>query len=385
MKAELTCAIVADLLPSYVEGLTSRETNEAIAAHVDSCPACARRLADMTAPAEVAPAEPAETVREVDYLKKIRRRNRRRVVLAVVCTILLALGAGAARIFLIGAPASAGAMAWEAQVLDGDTLHLQVTSAASANAYWGWETRLEGNVVTITCREGLVSRFHPIAYGVLEIPLDQGVEEVRLVDRVVWQDGVVIDRRTLGAWSLRTPYVGDAPALGAVAEALRIRELCGDYTTTLHTSDRPYGWTLDFLDYGYNQKSASLRNREMERLSVLMLALVDNLDEVSWTWKEEDGPVGQRMEQQRTVTLQEVNASLPELFAAANEVNGTDWTAPDSVKDCAESPAALQRLWTALKTSRIAESWVWTEDVEEDPPLIIPAPEDPEGAYHFVG
>ena len=30
MKAELTCAIVRDLLPSYVDGLTSQETNEAL-------------------------------------------------------------------------------------------------------------------------------------------------------------------------------------------------------------------------------------------------------------------------------------------------------------------------------------------------------------------
>lgn len=38
MKNDLTCAVVRDLLPSYVEGLTSEETNEAVDAHLAQCP-----------------------------------------------------------------------------------------------------------------------------------------------------------------------------------------------------------------------------------------------------------------------------------------------------------------------------------------------------------
>lgn len=34
MKNELTCAVVRDLLPSFVEGLTAPETNEAVLAHL---------------------------------------------------------------------------------------------------------------------------------------------------------------------------------------------------------------------------------------------------------------------------------------------------------------------------------------------------------------
>ena len=42
-KKELECCVVRDLLPSYVEGLTSEETNAAVEAHLASCPACAKR------------------------------------------------------------------------------------------------------------------------------------------------------------------------------------------------------------------------------------------------------------------------------------------------------------------------------------------------------
>ena len=34
MKNDLTCGVVRDLLPSYVEGLTSQETNTAVERHL---------------------------------------------------------------------------------------------------------------------------------------------------------------------------------------------------------------------------------------------------------------------------------------------------------------------------------------------------------------
>lgn len=334
MKNDLSCAVVRDLLPSYIDGLTAPETNAAVEAHLRTCPDCARLHRQMAAP-ETPPEREAD--REVDYLKQVRRKSRLRVALAVLVTAALLMGGLAAKVFLIGSPADTGAMAWE--VTETDTgIRVQVISAASANAYWGWKLTQEGDLLTITCREGLVSPVHPTASGDIDVTLSPGVTEVRLGDKVVWQEGTVIDRRVLAAWNARTPYVGDMPALNKLAGALDIRGLCGDYTNALHTSQRPYGWTLEFLDYGWNQKDAVVRDREMERLSVLLLALVDNLDEVSWTWKD----------QSRTVTLAEADAALPELYDAVNAANGTGWTAPGSVKDCGESPAALQRLWTAV-------------------------------------
>ena len=73
MKNDLTCAVVRDLLPSYVEGLTSEETNRAVESHLSACPDCMARKNTMAAPAE--PAETAEQSREVDYLKTVKRKS----------------------------------------------------------------------------------------------------------------------------------------------------------------------------------------------------------------------------------------------------------------------------------------------------------------------
>ena len=70
-----------------------------------------------------------------------------------------------------------------------------------------------------------------------------------------------------------------------------------------------------------------------------LINLIGNLEEVHWTYLRSDG-----ITQSQTVTLEEVNANLPAVVSAYNADRGTDWEAPESVKDYADSPAALQQL-----------------------------------------
>lgn len=47
--SELTCKIVGNLLPLYVDDLTSPETNQYVEAHLTTCGACQYTLADIRA------------------------------------------------------------------------------------------------------------------------------------------------------------------------------------------------------------------------------------------------------------------------------------------------------------------------------------------------
>ena len=89
MRPILTCEIVRDLLPGYVDKLTSPETNEAVETHLKGCADCRAIFASMTG-AEPEPVPTAEQ-REVDYLKKVRDNRRRWVwgasVLALICVV----------------------------------------------------------------------------------------------------------------------------------------------------------------------------------------------------------------------------------------------------------------------------------------------------------
>ena len=341
---ELPCAIVEDLLPAYVEGLTSEETTAAVEAHLASCPACAAKRTAMGAEEGPSPEEAEETAREVDYLKAVRRRGRRRVAAAILCTVLVLLLGFAAKIFVIGEPLGPTGVTVAAQRMD-DVLRVKISSAASGIAFWGWTVEDRDGVVSITARSVLVSPLFRDGTGTVEVPLE-GVTEIWLGEagegRMIWQDDTMILADAWALYQAQTPYVGNNSAVGRVLAAVDTwyGPPIVDYTISLQTSAEPYGLTIHFDDVTAHILGAgkSIDDR-MYAVAPALLALIGNLGQVQWTYAAPDGTAVTR-----SVTLEEVDQALPDWIEAYNLDAGADWTAPESVKDYATSPAALQQL-----------------------------------------
>lgn len=341
---ELPCAIVEDLLPAYVEGLTSEETTAAVEAHLASCPACAAKRAAMGAEEGPSPEEAEETAREVDYLKAVRRRSRRRVAAAVLGTLAVLMIGFAAMIFVVGEPLDPDGVAVSSQESD-DVLQVQISSYGSGNAFHSWTAENQDGVVVITARSVLVSPLFRDGTGTVEVPLE-GVTEIWLGEagegRMIWQDDTMILADAWALYQAQTPYTGDASAVGKVlAEVDHWYGPIGyDYTISLQTSSEPYGLTIHFSDVTAHVLGAGKAIDDwMYEMSPTLLALIGNLGEVRWTYAAPDGTAVTR-----SVTLEEVDAALPDWIAAYDLDAGADWTAPESVKDFAASPAALQHL-----------------------------------------
>ena len=325
MKNDLTCGVVRDLLPSYVEGLTSQETNGAVERHLSECPDCARLRADMAVPAGE---ERVEQSREVDYLKRVKRGSRRRVAAAILCTLAVIAAGIAVKLFIIGEPAGREGMSWSVRC-DENAMDLRVFSTWSGIAYCRWNVENTDGTVRLTARKVLPSVLYRTADHRERIPLD-GVREVWVAGQLIWQDGVAISSGTMALYEAKTPYVGDMPALNRIANALDIQGRCGSYLNSLQTSARPYGWTLEFSGTYTERKAAQLDTVMADKLAPLMLALVDNLDQVSWTYTTDGAP---QSVQTRTVTAEEASQR---------------WAEGGGIKDCAASPASLQRLCDRL-------------------------------------
>lgn len=349
---ELPCAIVGDLLPAYVEGLTSEETTAAVEAHLASCPACAAKRAAMGAEEGPSPEEAAETAREVDYLKAVRRRSRRRVAAAILCTVLVLLLGFAAKIFVIGTPLNPGGVAVDTQE-EGGALQVGISSLASGNAFRGWTVENRDGVVSITARSVLVSPLFRDGGGTVEVPME-GVTEIWLGEagqgRIIWQDDTEISPDAWALYQAQTPYVGDNSAVGRVLAA--VDTWYGpyiEYTISLQTDQEPYGLTIHFDDItAHMSKDSVIRvtDQRMYTLAPTLLALIGNLERVQWTCALSDGTY-----HTQAVTLEEVDEALPDWIEARNLARNLispdgepDWTAPESIKDYAASPAAVQRL-----------------------------------------
>jgi hypothetical protein len=102
MKNTLDCNIVRDMLPLYIENLTSEESNTAIHQHLEQCEYCRKHLENIQKSIDY----PTAPKMEIDYMRKIKHSFKRRAyilssVIAVFCIILLGIFL---RLFIIGTP-----------------------------------------------------------------------------------------------------------------------------------------------------------------------------------------------------------------------------------------------------------------------------------------
>lgn len=90
----ITCGMVADLLPLYLDGCCSADSRAALEAHMDACPACRAQYAqlrrDLT-PAAAAAEDPGTDGIARALARKMRRRKRCLRALCAVLGVLLAV------------------------------------------------------------------------------------------------------------------------------------------------------------------------------------------------------------------------------------------------------------------------------------------------------
>ena len=92
---KIPCEMIRDLFPSYIDKLTSDATNTLIEEHIAGCTECGDILKAMQTPEAEPPAVIKEQKKEIDFLKKNKRRNLKIIIgsisaaVLLVCTILL--------------------------------------------------------------------------------------------------------------------------------------------------------------------------------------------------------------------------------------------------------------------------------------------------------
>lgn len=81
----MRCEIIQDLLPNYIDGLTSPVTNQEIEKHLEECKKCHETLQDMNETFEPS----SESLKSIDPFLKIKESQIRKIILAVFITIAL--------------------------------------------------------------------------------------------------------------------------------------------------------------------------------------------------------------------------------------------------------------------------------------------------------
>ena len=85
---KMKCEVIRDLFPSYIDGLTSEESNELIEEHLEECRECREYLASMKEEI-VEENQPVKNKKAVQPFRKLRQKTRRKILLAAGGAVLI--------------------------------------------------------------------------------------------------------------------------------------------------------------------------------------------------------------------------------------------------------------------------------------------------------
>lgn len=88
MEKKTECQIVQDLLLGYVDGVLNAESKKLVEKHLTECEICQNKLKDINADIEE---NENNQKKQIDYLKKVRRKNKIKVIIYIFILIVLIL------------------------------------------------------------------------------------------------------------------------------------------------------------------------------------------------------------------------------------------------------------------------------------------------------
>lgn len=186
------------------------------------------------------------------------------------------------------------------------------------------------------------------------------------------KDGYPLDAKEL--YALRTPYVGNNSAVGAILDALGLPEM-GDtadsgtyaYSIRLDTNREPMGVTVCYAFAGDVPERSAEWNRQMAQRGYIAMALIDNMDWFRWTDIDQAGTsyvIGAVYSGDGVVYSSDHAGYVDALSAARESVEGLQ-TYMDMLRTMAEDGSIVYYEGDAQPS--FEETMPWSVTGENDP------------------
>ena len=296
----ITCEVVQDLMPSYADGLASEDTAKIIEEHTKECAECREMLENMLSDGQLAQRPDERDRKEIDFLRKSRKKGRSAVALGVILTFLAVAAAIGAKQFLIGSDYH-GDMGCDISV-SGSTMTVGVTAADSIHVIRGVDFDITDGVARGTARAVLPGLLH--SSGVFtqtadeeggtqsgavncdwtgDFSFSEDIREVWIGDRLFWAGGRAVSPMVSELYDSRHTYIGDVSENGRTLDALRMTEDLGSLYSELETDAEPYIWTI-VLDEDQTKYRPAYLEKRLNAYGYAMLGTVSNLSEVDFRY-----------------------------------------------------------------------------------------------------
>lgn len=305
MKNNLTCEVVEDLMPSYIDELTSETTNKAVREHLAQCEKCSAKLENMKEPYSQEKIEKEK--KEIDFLKKNRKKNIRTILLSFITVILVVAVAFCTLPYMESEKLFEDDLYYDLE-FDGRTFRLImlpvsneiVISDVVREAYGSGEKGLDIR------GKKKIPFGHDKTYIWEYTPEDPDeIKSLKIYEKILWEDGEIISDITSSVFLEKHLYIGDVAANGALAGALGVNKYLGSFTTKLQTIAEPYGWSF-ILSNELLPSQVSEKEALMRKYAYVLLAMVDNVDSITFEYEIFNSD-GEDEECKLTITRQQAN------------------------------------------------------------------------------
>lgn len=280
-KNNIPCDTVRDLFPSYIDKLTSDTTNGLIEEHLADCAECSDILKTMQSPEAVPSETTHKETKEIDFLKKNKKRNRKIIIGSLVGAFALVVVILALNAFVIGEANYSGFIASRVEV-SGSDITLTAVPVDSIHAISGLTFEEKDGVVTVRARAVLMSFLHK---GDLRksFTASEKVRRIVLNGQIIWDDGAPVSFFTSQVFQTKHDYMGSMSDNMRTADAISMSRYLGRFTNELKTSEKPYVWKIN-LEEKISQSQKTFLEDDMERFAYVFLGVIGNLDEVEYSY-----------------------------------------------------------------------------------------------------
>lgn len=278
--SKIPCEIVKDLLPSYIDELTSDITNREVEEHIRECKQCKKILEQMQTPdIEVAESE----VKEIDFLKKTKKKQQKNIIICVAVVWAIAMMILWGRNYFYGQYVNTDYFAYNLDV-SGTELSVAVNTISKQGIQKIDISEVEG-VVEIEVRCVPKSFFYKTAADARYVA-SKKIRQVWIGDRIVWANGETILPLTSSLYAVYNPYIGNMPSNGKIVNILNMVAYTGNFTNELQTSEEPYSWKMIF-ENDFSSSSQEDFEERLKRYAYVYLAQIGNLNEVIFEYRIE--------------------------------------------------------------------------------------------------
>lgn len=276
--SKIPCEMIQDLLPSYIDELTSDVTDREVEAHMMECEQCKKVLDQMRTP-DIETTE--KEIKEIDFLKKTKKKNQKNIILCVAIVWAIAVMIFCARNYFGGQYMNTDYLAYNLDV-SGTELSVAVNTTSKQGIQKIDISESEG-VVEISVRCVPKSFFYKTIAESRYVASEK-IRQVWIGDRIVWANGEMISPLTSRLYAVYNPYIGNMSSNGKIVNALNMTAYTGKFTNELQTSAEPYSWKM-ILENDFSLSRQEAFEERLKMYAYIYLAQIGNLNEVIFEYK----------------------------------------------------------------------------------------------------